>query len=103
MRGHEADKETAGFMKSSEQSSKPPQPPQRFAAPEDILVDLSLAGQERRRLLDDWKLELELLATATDENMPDQNGRDRNSGRVQPEELLRRVNACRRLLSEQDH
>jgi len=97
MRGHEADKETAGFMKSSEQSSKPPQPPQRFAAPEDILVDLSLAGQERRRLLDDWKLELELLA------MPDQNGRDRNSGRVQPEELLRRVNACRRLLSEQDH
>jgi hypothetical protein len=88
-------------MKSSEQSSKASKTPRQFAAPEDILVDRDLAGQERLRLLDDWKLELELLATATDENMPDQkNGQ---SGRVQPEELLRRVNACRRLLNEQEH
>lgn len=67
---------------------------QRFASPEDILVDRHLGGEERRKLLDDWKLELELLATATDENMGDQ------AGRSPPEELLRRVNACRRLLNE---
>ena len=67
---------------------------QRFAAPEDILVDRHLGGDERRKLLDDWKLELELLATATVENMADQTGRSA------PEELLRRVNACRRLLNE---
>lgn len=67
---------------------------QRFAAPEDILVDRHLGGEERRKLLDDWKLELELLATATEENMADQTGRSA------PEELLRRVNACRRLLNE---
>ncbi len=67
---------------------------QRFAVPEDILVDRHLGGDERRKLLDDWKLELELLATATEENMADQTGRSA------PEELLRRVNACRRLLNE---
>lgn len=67
---------------------------QRFAVPEDILVDRHLRGDERRKLLDDWKLELELLATATAENMPDQ------TGQRPPEEVLRRVNACRRLLSE---
>lgn len=87
-------------MTMSERTANHSKPLPRFAAPEDILVDLSLAGRERRRLLDDWKLELELLATATAENMPDQNG---HSGRVQPEELLRRVNACRRLLAEQEH
>jgi hypothetical protein len=69
---------------------------QRFAAPEDILVDRHLAGDERRRLLEEWKLELELLATATAENMGDQGGHS------PPEELLRRVNACRRLLSESE-
>ena len=93
-------------MKSSEQSSKASKAPRQFAAPEDILVDRNLAGQERLRLLDDWKLELELLATATDENMPDQKSglaSNGNSGRAQPEELLRRVNACRRLLNEQEH
>ena len=54
-----------------------------FAAPEDILVDHKLAADERRRLLDAWKFELEL-----------------SPGR--PRELLRRVNACRRLLSEEE-
>ena len=60
---------------------------QAFSAPEDILVDRDLDGQERRRLLDAWKLELE-LSGETDE------------APSQPKELLRRVNACRRLLSE---
>lgn len=72
---------------------------QAFAAPEDILADPNLRGSERRRLLDDWKLELELLTTATAENMPDQQARTGNGA---PEELLRRVNACRRLLSEEE-
>lgn len=59
---------------------------QAFAAPEDILVDNSLEAAERRRLLDAWKFELELSG--------DLPGR--------PDELLRRVNACRRLLSEEE-
>jgi hypothetical protein len=63
---------------------------QAFAAPEDILVDHDLAAHERRRLLDAWKRELE-LAHQTDTEI---------AGR--PQELLRRVNACRRLLSEED-
>jgi len=83
-------------MKMFEAGSPERRSYQRFAAPEDILVDRHLAGDERRRLLDEWKLELELLATATAENMGHQ------SGRSPPEELLRRVNACRRLLSESE-
>ena len=63
---------------------------QAFAAPEDILVDHDLAAEERRRLLDAWKFELE-SAHETDTEI---------AGR--PQELLRRVNACRRLLSEQE-
>jgi hypothetical protein len=63
---------------------------QAFAAPEDILVDHDLAAEERRRLLDAWKLELERAG----ESEADFIGR--------PQELLRRVNACRRLLSEQE-
>ncbi len=62
---------------------------QGFAAPEDILVDRNLAGGERRRLLDAWKLELELAGIGAD-------------ARGEPEEMLRRVNACRRLLSEEE-
>jgi hypothetical protein len=83
-------------MKMFETGSPDRRSYQRFAAPEDILVDRQLAGDERRRLLDEWKLELELLATATAENMGDQTGAS------PPEELLRRVNACRRLLSESE-
>lgn len=70
----------------------------RFAAPEDILIDRDLDGKERLRLLEDWRLELELLATATAENMPQLNA-TRNA--AQPEEMLRRVNACRRLLEQE--
>ena len=87
-------KGTSDFMTMFERSSPDRRSYQRFAAPEDILVDRHLGGEERRKLLEDWKLELELLSTATDENMADQ------TGRAAPEELLRRVNACRRLLNE---
>ena len=60
---------------------------QAFSAPEDILVDRDLDGEERRRLLDAWKSQLE-SSGETDE------------APSQPKEMLRRVNACRRLLSE---
>lgn len=63
---------------------------QAFAAPEDILVDQQLAAEERRLLLDAWKFELELTA---------ETGVD---VAARPQEFLRRVNACRRLLSEQE-
>lgn len=65
-------------------------PHQAFAAPEDILIDDALAGAERRRLLDAWKRELE-RALRSDVEVP-----------ARPQDLLRRVNACRRLLSEED-
>jgi hypothetical protein len=63
---------------------------QAFTAPEDILVDHALATEERRRLLDAWKRELE-RASESDMDL---------AGR--PKELLRRVNACRRLLREEE-
>ncbi|HEY7609676.1 MAG TPA: hypothetical protein VIF14_10640 [Alphaproteobacteria bacterium] len=62
---------------------------QSFAAPEDILVGRDLAGDERRRLLDAWKFELAPSAEGSDAVGP-------------PEDLLRRANACRRLLSEDE-
>ena len=67
----------------------PQKPRQRFArfdAPEDVLIDLDLGRHERVRVLEDWKRELES-----------------DSGITQPGEMLRRVNACRRLLSEQEY
>ena len=63
---------------------------QAFAAPEDILVDHAMAADERRRLLDAWKRELERASEAGEET----------AGR--PQDLLRRVNACRRLLREEE-
>jgi len=81
-------------MKASESSNASPQgatPPlpenahRRFAAPEDVLIDRNLGCRERARVLEDWKRELE-----------------RGSGISKPHELLRRINACRRLLSEQE-
>ncbi len=62
---------------------------QAFSAPEDILVDRSLDGEERRRLLDAWRFELELSGDVDDAPR-------------QPKDLLRRVNACRRLLAESE-
>jgi hypothetical protein len=62
---------------------------QAFAAPEDILVDRTLAAEERRRLLDAWKCQLELSGVT-------------GEAPERPQELLRRVNACRRLLSEEE-
>ncbi len=64
-------------------------PYQAFAAPEDILIDDTLAGAERRRLLDAWKRELERAPRSDVE------------ASARPQDLLRRVNACRRLLSEE--
>lgn len=54
-------------------------------------MDHDLAAGERRRLVDAWKRELE-RANDSDTEI---------AGR--PQDLLRRVNACRRLLSEEEH
>ena len=62
---------------------------QAFSAPEDILVDHYLAADDRRRLLDAWKFELELSTEA-------------QSLGARHEEMLRRVNACRRLLRDEE-
>ena len=82
-------------MKASESSKARPQGAtplfaetsyRRFAAPEDVLIERDLGLGERTRMLEDWKRELE-----------------RGSGISKPHELLRRINACRRLLSEHEH
>jgi hypothetical protein len=70
----------------------------QFACPEDILVDKHLSAIDKDSLLEDWKTDLELLVTATEENMPDQTGTKKTA----PEDLLQRVGACRRQL-EQAH
>lgn len=57
----------------------------RFGAPEDVLIDRDLARHERVRVLEDWRRELEI-----------------DSGITQPGEMLRRIDACRRLLAEQE-
>ena len=58
---------------------------QRLAAP----AAAARGGQERRRLLDAWKFELELSG-------------ETQKAPSQAKEFLRRVNACRRLLSEEE-
>ncbi len=81
-------------MKDSEQSrthppAAAPAPREhagrRFAAPEDVLIDRDLGTRERGRVLDAWKRELE-----------------RASGISCPGETLRRIDACRKLLGDQE-
>lgn len=71
-----------------------------FSTPEDIIIDRYLGRVEQRRLLDDWKLELEQHAPTTSDPSPAPSARTENP---RPEQMLRRVNACRRILSEQEH
>jgi hypothetical protein len=72
--------------------------PQRYASPEILMEDPNLSAEERKKRLEEWKLDLELQLNATDENMPPLNkagdakiGVDDNKS-----ELLRRVTNCLR-------
>jgi hypothetical protein len=48
-------------------------PGKHFAAPRDVVTDERYTPAEKRRILDSWALDAELLTVAEEENMP---GRD---------------------------
>ncbi|HSS06270.1 MAG TPA: hypothetical protein VLK83_03940 [Rhodanobacteraceae bacterium] len=44
-------------------------PTRLYASPMDVVHDAELATDEKRRILESWKKDAELLSTAQDENM----------------------------------
>ncbi|HEV8333389.1 MAG TPA: hypothetical protein VGQ22_18335 [Steroidobacteraceae bacterium] len=44
-------------------------PTRRYASPMDVVHDDELDTDEKRRILESWKKDAELLSTAQDENM----------------------------------
>ncbi|HKQ15948.1 MAG TPA: hypothetical protein VJT80_21090 [Steroidobacteraceae bacterium] len=44
-------------------------PTRHYARPMDVVYDESLDPEEKRRILESWKKDAELLSTAQDENM----------------------------------
>lgn len=49
-------------------------PVKHFAAPRDVVMDNRLSTDEKRRILDSWALDAQLLTVAEEENM---GGKDR--------------------------
>ena len=49
-------------------------PGKHFAAPRDVVSAEGFTHEEKRRILDSWALDSQLLAVAEEENMP---GKDR--------------------------
>lgn len=49
-------------------------PGKHFAAPRDVVAAEGFTREEKRRILDSWALDAQLLAVAEEENMP---GKDR--------------------------
>jgi hypothetical protein len=49
-------------------------PGKHFAAPRDVVTADEFTREEKRRILDSWALDAQLLAVAEEENMP---GKDR--------------------------
>jgi len=49
-------------------------PDKFFAAPREVVTDGRLTGDEKRRILESWALDAQLLAVAEEENM---GGKDR--------------------------
>lgn len=70
--------------------------PQRYASPELVLDDASLSDADKRKRLEQWKLDLELELNATDENMPplDSKGDAKPGIDASKSEMLRRVSDC---------
>ena len=44
-------------------------PTRHYASPMDVVLDESLDAEEKRKILESWKKDAELLSTAQDENM----------------------------------
>ncbi|HWT98666.1 MAG TPA: hypothetical protein VN229_13660 [Terriglobales bacterium] len=51
-----------------------------FGRPQDILADERFTRQQKLKLLEQWDYDLQLLMTASEENMP--SGDDTSSGRT---------------------
>ena len=48
-------------------------PGKHFAAPRDVVAAEGFTREEKRRILDSWALDAQLLAVAEEENMPGQD------------------------------
>ena len=48
-------------------------PGKHFAAPREVVAADDFTREEKRRILDSWALDAQLLAVAEDENMPGQD------------------------------
>jgi hypothetical protein len=48
-------------------------PVKHFRAPRDVVTDTSLSRDEKRRILDSWALDAQLLSVAEEENMAGQD------------------------------
>lgn len=44
-------------------------PGKHFAAPRDVVADRNLTREEKKRILDSWALDAQLLTVAEEENM----------------------------------
>lgn len=81
-----------------------PDPKKQFASPEILMADKKLSMAEKRKLLEQWKQDLTLEHTATQENMTVQQ----SDGSPAPStgdsaDLLQRVSDCLRKASETDN
>ena len=92
-------------MKPSDpRQSATPDPKKQFSSPEILMADKKLSAAEKRKLLEQWKQDLTLEQTATQENMPVQQA----DGTPAPStgdsaDMLQRVSNSLRKVSEQDH
>jgi hypothetical protein len=93
------------FVKQSEsRQTATPDPKTQFSSPEILMADKKLSTAEKRKLLEQWKQDLTLEHTATQENMAVQQA----DGTPAPStgdsaDLLQRVSDNLRKVSEQDH
>jgi hypothetical protein len=80
-----------------------PDPKRQFASPEILMADRKISTAEKVKLLEQWKQDLTLEHTATQENMPVQQA----DGTPAPSsgdsaDLLQRVSDCLRALSQSE-
>lgn len=92
-------------MKQSDpRQTATPDPKKMFSSPEILMADKKLSAAGKCKLLEQWKQDLTLEQTATQENMPvQQAGGIPAPSNGDSAELLRRVSDCLRKASEQDH
>jgi hypothetical protein len=92
------------FVKQADsQQTATPDPKKLFSSPEILMADKKLSTAEKRKLLEQWKQDLTLEQTATQENMPvKQAGGTPAPSNGDSADLLQRVSNSLRKVSEQD-